>query len=382
MIPYSRQTITKKDIISVKKTLMSEYITQGDKVTKFEKNIKKICKSKYAITTNSASTSLFIACKALEVTKGDYVWTSPITFAATANAPILCGAKIDFVDIDFNTQNISTTILEEKLKIAKNNKKLPKLLIVVHMSGHPCDMKKIYSLSKIYKFKILEDASHALGSKYYKSVIGDCAYSHACVFSFHPVKIITTGEGGVVTTNLKQVYNKMLLFRNNGIIKNIKDKKKWKYQQFSSGLNFRLSDIHASLGLSQLSNLKKFLSKRNYFAKRYKNKLKSLDITFQDLKKESYSSYHLFIIKVNSKIKNELINYMRNKKIMVNYHYIPLYKQSFFRNNNFAKAVNSFKNSNKYYSSGISIPLFPSMTIKEQDIVIKYIKRFFNEKSK
>ena len=323
---YSTQTISKKDIINVNKVLKSDFLTQGPKTIEFEKKIKSLVGSKYALVTNSASSALLLACKSLSLKEGDLFWTVPNSFVATANCGILSGLKIDFIDIDPETWNISLDKLERKLKIAKRKKKLPTLIIVVHLGGLPTDPIKLKNLSKKYKFKIIEDASHSFGGKYYSKRVGCSKWSDISVFSFHPVKIITTGEGGCCTTNEKKYYEKLELLRNNGITKDKKNFKyknqgSWYYEQHSIGYNFRMSDIQSALGISQLKNLKTFLSKRNRIAKIYHQHLKNLPIKFQKVEKNLYSTYHLFIIKLDVKFQHLhkiFFNYLRSKKLLVN----------------------------------------------------------------
>jgi UDP-4-amino-4,6-dideoxy-N-acetyl-beta-L-altrosamine transaminase len=338
-LKYSTQTISSSDISSVNKVLNSELLTQGPKTIEFENKIKKFVGSKYAVATNSASSALLIACKAFMLKPGDLFWTVPNSFVASANCGILCDLKIDFVDIDSKTWNISLEKLENKLKIAKKKKKVPKLIVVVHLGGLPTDPIKLKKLSKKYKFKIVEDASHSFGGKYYSKKVGCSKWSDATVFSFHPVKIITTGEGGCCTTNNKNYYEKLKALRNNGIVK---EKKKfkfkspgpWYYEQHSIGYNFRMNDIQSTLGINQLKKVNSFLRKRNKIAKFYYEKLKGLPLHFQSVGKNFYSSYHLFIIKLDTKYKgkyNFFFNYLRSKNIFVNLHYLPIHLHPFYR---------------------------------------------------
>lgn len=380
IIPYGRQYVDKEDIKSVCKVLNSRLLTSGPKVFFFEKLINKYCQSKFAVCANSATSALHIACLALGVKKGDYVWTSPISFVASANCAIYCGAKVDFLDIDLDTFNLSSKKLEEKLKRTKKSK-LPKVVIPVHMGGLSCDMKAINILAKKYKFKILEDASHALGGTYNQKKIGSCEYSDIAVFSFHPVKTITSAEGGVAVTNNKHLAENMRSFREHGIEKNpLKfqghSHGPWFYQQKEIGYNYRLSDLHAALGISQLKKINKFTKKRNLIAKYYISNLKNLPILFQRKIKNIFSSYHLFIILVSANYHLKLFNFLRASKIIVNLHYIPIYLHPFFR-----KKYNyrDFPNSNSYYSKAISLPIFYQMTKKQQNYVIKKIKLFYKK---
>ena len=382
---YSTQTISKKDIISVNKILKSEFLTQGPKTPEFENKIKILVGSKYVLATNSASSALLLACKALSLKSGDLFWTAPNSFVATANCGVLCGLKIDFLDIDPDTWNISIEKLEKKLKIAKKKKRLPKLIIIVHLGGLPVNPIKLNNLSKKYKFKIIEDASHSLGGKYYSKNVGCSKWSDITIFSFHPVKIITTGEGGCCTTNKKKYYEKLKALRNNGIIKERKNFKfknlgPWYYEQHSLGYNFRMNDIQSALGISQLKNLNIFVKKRNKIAKFYCNQLKNLPIKFQKIEKIFYSTYHLFIIKLDVKYKylhKKFFNYLRSKNMYVNLHYLPIHLQPFYRKFGFKK--NQFPVSEEYSETAISIPIYPNLKKKEQIKIINYIKLFFNK---
>ena len=382
---YSTQTISKKDIINVDKVLKSEFLTQGPKTSEFENKIKLLVGSKYALVTNSASSALLLACKALSLNVGDLFWTVPNSFVATANCGILCGLKIDFIDIDPDTWNVSLEKLENKLKIAKKKKRLPKLIIVVHLAGLPVNPLKLKNLSRKYKFKIIEDASHSFGGKYCSSKVGCSKWSDITVFSFHPIKIITTGEGGCCTTNKKKYYEKLLTLRNNGITKK-KNKFKyknlgpWYYEQHSIGYNFRMNDIQSALGISQLKNLNFFLRKRNKIAKFYQDHLKKLPIKFQKIEKIFYSTYHLFIIKLDIRYKylhKKLFNYLRSNKIFVNLHYLPIHLQPFYRKFGFKKK--QFPIAEKYSETAISIPIYPNLKKKEQIKIINLIKSFFNK---
>ena len=384
-LKYSTQTISNKDIISVNRVLESEFLTQGPKTIEFEKKIKFLVKSKYALATNSASSALLIACKALSLNKNDLFWTVPNSFVASANCGILSNLKIDFIDIDPDTWNISLEKLEMKLKIAKKKGNLPKLIIVVHLGGLPVNPVKLKKLSKKYKFKVIEDASHSLGGRYYSKMVGCSKWSDITVFSFHPVKIITTGEGGCCTTNKKKYYDKLKALRNNGITKerrNFKFKNlgPWYYEQQSIGYNFRMNDIQSALGISQLKNLNTFLKKRNKIAKFYKNNLKNLPLIFQKVEKKFYSTYHLFIIKLdknNKYLHRKFFEYLRSKNIFVNLHYLPIHLQPFYRSLGFKKK--QFPISEQYSESAISIPIYPNLKKKEQIKIVNIIKFFFNK---
>ena len=383
LIPYSCQNITNKDIQVVIKTLKSEYLTQGPKIEEFEKKICKYTGARYGVATNSATSALHISCLALGLKVNEIVWTVPNSFVASSNCALMCGAHIDFVDIDPLSNNISISNLEEKLlKSAKKNK-VPKILIVVHLAGNPCDMKQLNKLKKKYNFKIIEDASHALGAKYYEHKVGSCNYSDITVFSFHPVKMITTGEGGIALTNNKKLFELLKSYRSHGIKRSINKKKKWFYDVVRLGFNYRITDIQCALGISQLSKLDLWVKKRNILAKRYNKSLLDLPIILPKISNEKISSFHLYVVKLNKSLTNLkrdfIINHLRKKKIATNLHYIPIYRHSFYKQFNFNKK--NFPNCEEYYKNAISIPLFPEMTKKIQDRIIKEIRSIFDKKT-
>ena len=380
IILYGRQSIDNRDIKNVVNVLKSDFLTSGPTVKKFEKEIRKYSNSKFSVSANSATSALHIACLALGLSKGDILWTTPITFVASANCALYCNAKVDFVDIDSKTFNLSASSLEKKLISAKKKGKLPKILIPTHLAGQSCEMDKIKYLSKKYHFKIIEDASHALGGKYKKEKVGNCKYSDITIFSFHPIKSITTAEGGIALTNNKYLAEKMKMYREHGIVRERKNFKgkidgPWVYQQQVLGYNYRLSDVHAALGIGQLKRLNKFLIKRNQISLLYKEKLKELPIRFQENQANIYSAKHLFIILVNKKTHLELFKYLRAKKILVNIHYIPIFLHPYFKSQNFKKE--NFKNSMNYYRSAISLPIHYVLTRKQQLYVISTIKNFY-----
>lgn len=376
MIPYSKQEISNDDIRAVKEVLRSDFLTTGPKVSEFETACLKYFNSKYSLSFNSATSALHIACLALDLKQNDIVWTSSISFVASANCALYCGASIDLVDIDNKTFNISESKLEEKLVEAKKKNKLPTILIVVHLAGLPCDMVKIKKLSKIYNFKIIEDASHAVGSIYKNSIIGDCKYSDVTIFSFHPVKIFTTGEGGMILTNSKDIANKAELYRSHGITRNRdsfknNDHSPWVYEQQVLGFNYRMTDIAAALGISQLKKVKVWNKTRNSLAEKYKLKFNESDgIKYQEnLSDNVYSSYHLFIIQVNQR--NRIFEELSKLGIGVNVHYIPIHYHPFYKDLGFKKG--DFPIAENYYEKAISIPLYPSLSKKDQNFVIKSI---------
>jgi UDP-4-amino-4,6-dideoxy-N-acetyl-beta-L-altrosamine transaminase len=376
MIPYSKQNINNADIKKIQKVLKSNFLTTGPEVEKFENKLGRFVNSKYAVAVSSASAAIHIACLALGIKKDDYVWTTPITFASTASGPLHCGARIDLVDIDKDTFNLSIDALKKKLLIAKKQKKLPKLIIPVHLAGNPCDMKSLKFLSKKYKFKIIEDASHALGSEINKQKIGNSKYSDITVFSFHPVKIITTGEGGMVLTKNKDLYQKIKSLREHGIVRNKKNFLKkndhpWYYEQQSIGFNYRMTDIQAALGISQLDRVRSFVKERNKIAKFYNNKFKLVDIISQKLTKNSYSSYHLYIVLFAKNIRLKIFNELRKNKFFVNLHYIPLFLHP-VHSKKFDKKL--FPNSMDYYQRAISIPIYPGLKKNHLNRLVKIIK--------
>ncbi len=376
MIPYSRQQITERDIKEVEKVLRSDFITQGNIVPKFENSIINETGAKFATAVNSATSALHISCLALDLSKNDYLWTSANSFVASANCGIYCGAKIDLVDIDENDWNISICSLKKKLIVAEKKNILPKILVTVHFSGQPTFQEEIYKLSKKYKFKIIEDASHSLGASRNNEKVGSCKWSDLTVFSFHPVKIITTGEGGAITTNHSKLDSKLKSLRNHGIIREKKFFTKkpdgpWYFEQTSLGLNYRMTDIHAALGLSQIKRLKRIVGKRNSIAKKYNQIFLNYPITPVKINQGNISSYHLYPITLN--LKKDIVNhakifeYLKKNHINVGLHYIPIYRHPYYKK--FRLKMSDFKNTEKYYSAAISLPIFVQM--KNSDI--KYI---------
>jgi UDP-4-amino-4,6-dideoxy-N-acetyl-beta-L-altrosamine transaminase len=383
-IPYSRQTIFKDDISSVLKALNSDFISRGPINEKFENQIKNFVKSKFCITTNSATSSLFIACKALNLKKGDIVWTSANSFASSANCAVLCGATIDFVDINLENYNMSIENLKDKLKLAAKKGKLPKIIIPVHYAGFPCDMEKIFKLKKKYKFKIIEDASHAIGASYKNFKVGSCKHSDLTVFSFQAVKIITTGEGGSITTNNKNLYEKIKLLRQHGITKNKKNFKikknafyPWYYEQIDISFNFILPDINAALGLSQLRKIKQNIKKREQLVKYYKQKLSKSKIKLLDIPKYIKSSHHLLPAIYNFKSLKDKANFFRfmsKNNIYLQVLYIPIYKHPFYKKMRFNPK--NYLNSEIFYKNSFSLPMHLQITKKDIDIICSQINNW------
>ena len=367
MIPYGRQDISDDDIKSVVEVLKSDFLTQGPQVPIFENKIAKYCDVSFAVASNSATSSLHIACLALGLGKGDILWTSPISFVASSNAGLYCGASVDFVDIDFETNNMSIDCLRIKLEDSKKKGTLPKIVMPVHMAGYSCDMEKIYELSKEFNFKIIEDASHSIGAKYKNKQVGSCQYSDIAVFSFHPVKIITTAEGGMAVTNDEELYQKMNILRTHGITRN-KDfmtnvnEGDWYYEQIDLGLNYRMTELQAALGSSQMNRVDNFVEARNSLALQYDNKLLNLPISLPSRSPKNYSSYHLYIIKLHNNNPDDrklVFDFMKKNDIGVNVHYIPIHLQPYYQRLGFKKGA--YPLAEKYYNSSISIPVYPQM---------------------
>ena len=380
---YGGQLIDNSDIEEVVSVLQSDFLTQGPKVKEFELGILKETNSVFASAVNTGTAALHLACLSLGLSQDDIVWTVPNSFVASATCALACGAIIDFVDIQVPSLNICISSLEKKLILSKKNSCLPKILIVVHFGGNPCDLENIRRLSLLYDFQVIEDASHALGATFKDSNIGSCKYSDATTFSFHPVKIITTGEGGVVTSNDQLIYEKINLYRSHGISKDTSRfsnnvKESYYYEQVVLGWNYRMSDIHAALGVSQLKKLRTFVARRNEIAERYLQKLAHLPLDFQAIQRDSTSSYHLFIIMLeNRTIRDDLYRYLVAKNIGVQVHYIPIHTHPFFKEQGFS--VGMFPNAEKYFDKTITIPLHPGLTEKDQDFIVKKIDNFFKQ---
>lgn len=377
-INYARQDINQDDIDAVIEVLRSDFLTQGPVIQNFEETVSKYCGAEFGVSLNSATSSLHVACLALGVGKNDIVWTSSTTFVASANCALYCGATVDFVDIDPLTFNISIEKLEEKLISARKENKLPKLIIPVHLCGQSCDMHSIKKLSIEYGFKVIEDASHAIGGKYKDKPIGCCEFSDITVFSFHPVKIITTGEGGMAVTNNKELDRKMRLYRSHGITNNPNDTKTqplneiWNYQQIDIGFNYRMTDIHAALGISQMKRIDEFVAKRHSIATNYGKKLKHLPIKIPFQHGDSYSAFHLYVIRLNlneiNKTQYQIYKELCAVGIYCNLHYIPVHRQPYYESLGFKKGY--CKESESYFTEALSLPMYPGLTEAQQNHVV------------
>lgn len=380
-IPYGRQEISQADIDAVIEVLQSDWLTQGPMIERFERTVADYCGAKYAVAVSSATAGLHLACLALGLGEGDYFWTSPITFVASANCGLYCGAQVDFVDINPCTYNMSVERLEEKLIAAEKAGKLPKLVIPVHLAGQSCDMERIAQLSQKYGFHILEDASHAIGARYQGQPVGGCQFSEMAVFSFHPVKIITTGEGGMVMTNRQNLYEKLIRLRSHGITRNPDlmtepSHGAWYYQQLELGYNYRITDIQAALGISQMKRLDEFVELRRFLARRYDELLTDLPLKLPGQHPDTESSWHLYVIHLQlkklGKSHRQIFEALRTAGIGVNLHYIPVHTQPYYQNLDYQWS--NLPNSEFYYSSAISLPLYYGLSEKSQDYVTQSLR--------
>ena len=388
MIPYARQDISQHDIDAVVGVLQSDFLTQGPQVPAFEQAIMDACDARYAVAVNSATSALHIACLALGLDKGDWLWTTPNTFVASANCALYCGAKVDFVDVDPRTYNLCAKQLEKKLIAAEKAGKLPKIVIPVHFSGQPCDMQAIYSLSEKYGFNVIEDASHAIGGKYQDAPIGNSRYSDITIFSFHPVKIVTSAEGGVAVTNRADLAEKLRLLRSHGITRDEGLMTQsmdgpWYYQQIALGFNYRMTELQAALGLSQMQRLEEFVLKRHKLASRYDELLQNLPVTLPWQHPDSYSARHLYVIRLQLEKINtshlDVFNALRTSGILVNLHYIPVHMQPYYQKQGFESG--QFPEAEQYYKEAISIPMFPAMTEEQQNTVCSTLETLLCIKS-
>lgn len=386
MIPYGKQEILEADIEAVVETLKSPFITQGPKARELEVAVAKKTQAQFGVSFNSATSALHCAAAALGLRKGDWLWTSTNSFVASANCGIFCDAKVDFVDINKKTYNLDVEALRLKLKRTKHHK-LPKVLVVVHFAGQSCDMERIFKLARKYNFKIIEDASHALGGSYRGIPIGSCRYSDITIFSLHPVKIITSAEGGIATTNNVKYAKKMQMLKNHGITKDADDfthkhQGPWYYEQQIIGFNYRLSELHAALGLSQLQRLEAYVLQRNALAKIYTTHLKDLELTLPFVEPYNHSAFHLYVILLNKKsgIKRKtLFAKLQKAGIGVQVHYIPIHLQPFYARFGFKKG--DFKNAESYYKRAITLPLFPTLSTEELQNIITILRESICKKA-
>jgi UDP-4-amino-4,6-dideoxy-N-acetyl-beta-L-altrosamine transaminase len=377
-IPYGRQNIDETDINAVVDVLRSEFLTQGPAVPMFEGIVSDYCGSEYAVAVSSATAALHLACLALDVGPGDLVWTSAITFVASANCARYCDADVDFIDIDPQTYNMSVLDLERKLEIAQKSGRLPKVVIPVHLAGQACDMKKIFDLAKRYGFKIIEDASHAIGGSYEGVRIGSCQYSDITIFSFHPVKIITTGEGGMAVTNDGLIAGRLSRLRSHGITRALdeienKPDGPWYYEQLELGYNYRMNDIQAALGLSQMTKLDQFVIERKHITDRYNEMFLSKPIKIPFTLEMAISSCHLYVarldlVSLQASLK-QVFDRMRSAGILVNLHYIPVYRHPYYEKIGYERR--DYPVAEAYYSNAISLPIFPGLTSQQQEFVVK-----------
>lgn len=382
MIPYGRQEVTAADVEAVVKVLRSDFLTQGPVVPAFEAAVAKQVQVRHALAMSSATAALHVACLALDLGPGDSLWTSPITFVASANCALYCGAQVDFVDIDPRTYNLCPMALEIKLAEAKRQGRVPKVVVPVHLCGQPCDMVRIHELAQEYGFKVIEDASHAIGGRYQHQPIGNCRYSDITVFSFHPVKIITTAEGGMAMTNDVALAERMALLRSHGITRDPAQMEQtpeggWYYEQIALGFNYRMTDVQAALGLSQLHRVDAYVARRHELAARYDHLLASFPLVTPWQHPDGYSGRHLYVIRLKTgaagKGHRQVFNEMRDAGIGVNLHYIPVYRQPYYQKLGFALGM--CPEAEKYYEEAITLPLFPTMSEEQQDQVVAVLKK-------
>ena len=382
MISYGRQDISQADIDAVVGVLRSDFLTQGPTVPRFEQAVVDYCGVQHGVAVNSATSALHIACLALNLGPGDWLWTSPNTFVASANVALYCGATVDFVDIDPRTYNMSVECLEKKLELAEKEGCLPKIVMPVHFAGQPCDMPAIHALSQQYGFKIIEDASHAIGASYNNTKVGSCAHSDITVFSFHPVKIITTGEGGMAMTNDDELANRLRRLRTHGITNDKAlmqlrpDNEIWNYQQIELGFNYRMTDIQAMLGCSQMQRLDEFVRRRHEIAERYNAELRLLKITIPHQTPRMRSSYHLYPICVreaeSGKTQRQIYNALLHNGVSANLHYIPVHRQPYYENLGFKGG--DFPEAERFYKEVISLPMYPRLQQQQQETVVRILK--------
>jgi UDP-4-amino-4,6-dideoxy-N-acetyl-beta-L-altrosamine transaminase len=381
MIPYGRQDVTQAVIDAVVAVLQSVNLTQGPAISQFEQSVASHTGAKHTFAVSNATAALHIACMALDLGPNDWLWTTPNTFVASANCALYCGAKVDFVDIDSRTYNLCPQKLEAKLIQAQKDNKLPKVVVPVHLTGQPCDMAAIHSLGQKYGFKIIEDASHAIGGQYKGEPIGNGRYSDITVFSFHPVKIITTGEGGMALTNNDHLAIRLGLLRSHGITRDPALMTQpldgpWSYQQVALGFNYRMTDLQAALGASQMTRLPFYVKRRHEIAHRYNEMLSDLPLTLPWQDSDSHSAYHLYVIRLQlnhiQATHLQVFEALRAKDIMVNLHYIPVHTQPYYQNMGFKSG--DFPEAEEYYREAISIPMHVNLTDAEQSFVVDTLR--------
>lgn len=385
MIPYGKQTISPADIAAVTAVLQSDFLTQGNKVPEFERALADYCGAAHAVAVNSATSALHLACLALGLGQGDVLWTSPITFTASANCALYCGADVDFVDIDPHTLNLSVPALADKLARARREgKRLPKIVVPVHLCGEPCAMAAIGELARQYGFAVIEDASHAIGAAYGAGKVGNCAHSDITVFSFHPVKIITTAEGGLATTKRPELAQKMVLLRSHGITRDPAEMDggsdgAWYYQQIDLGFNYRMTELQAALGISQLARLDEFVARRHQLAARYDELLRGLPLDLPYRNPDNHSALHLYPVRVrpeSGKTRKQVFDYLRENGIGANVHYIPVHSQPYYRKR-FGFQAGAFPSAEAYYAQAISLPLYFDLGEAQQDEVVRVLRAAF-----
>lgn len=377
MIPYGRQDITAADIDAVVDTLRSDFLTQGPAVPRFERVVADYVGVAHAVAVNSATSALHIACLALGLGPGDRLWTSPITFVASANCALYCGAEVDFVDVDPHTYNMSVEALERKLEAAERDGRLPKIVVPVHLCGQSCDMDAIAALAQRFGFRVIEDASHAIGGKYRNGKVGDGRYSDIVIFSFHPVKIVTTAEGGMALTNDDDLAARMALLRSHGITRDasLMDRDPdgpWYYQQVDLGFNYRMTELQAALGVSQMGRIDAYIDRRRALARRYDALLASLPVVRPFQAADTYSAYHLYTVRVPADARRVIFDALRESGIGVNVHYIPVHLQPYHKALGFA--AGDYPEAECYYAEAISLPMYPTMTDAQQDLVVAALR--------
>lgn len=381
MIPYGRQEITEADVAAVVAVLRSDFLTQGPMVSRFEQEVAGRVGAKHAVAVNSATSALHIACLALGLGPGDWLWTSPITFVASANCALYCGARVDFVDIDPRTANLCPRELEAKLQRAEREGRLPRIVVPVHLAGEPCDMQAIHALARRYGFRVIEDASHAIGGVFRGEPVGNCRYSDVCIFSFHPVKIITTGEGGMALTNDASVAERLALLRSHGMTREPAHMTHapdgpWYYQQIALGFNYRMTDLQAALGISQLSRLGGYVARRHALADRYDRQLADLPLAVPTRVRQNRSALHLYVIRLRTqdrRSRREVFDLLRAEGIGVNVHYIPVHLQPYYAAMGFRPG--DYPQAERYYEEAISLPMYAALRDQEQDQVVVAVRK-------